>query len=554
MIIGILTISMLLTVFIIPFLIKYAAQLKLVDLPNERKIHLQAVPRVGGIAMVIGALLPVLLLTPGDNTKYGALAAFAIVFLFGIWDDRGDLNYKFKFLGQFLAAFFVVVIGDVSIRWLPFTDIGPLADWVSFPLTIFCLLAITNAVAISDGLDGLTGGSSLLYFIILGVLAWVAEDILSIVIAVSIIGSILGFLRYNSHPAIIFMGDTGSQFLGFSVGAVAILLTQHSYTALSPFFPVLLFGLTIIDTAWVMIARVFSGKSPFKADKGHIHHRLLSLGFSHFEVVVIIYLIHIIFILSALYFRFSSDFNLLLIFIFITTLIVGGLHFLKKIEWKKNEIIFFPYLIRLEDKHNFKIFLGLVKNIFSSNLIYFFIPLLLINLNLELKNLSADLLILSIVLFLLVLFRLLIPRENLFIDRILFYIFSALLCFLGFEKGYLSNYTIYFDMFYIFILGLLLFSYVLFSYRDLIESKNFNISPTDILISLLILILPLLSLIYDQNLLITIAIVKFVILLYFFEIILVESKHLISMKLFIMFFIGIITSKALFNFYGYWPA
>lgn len=546
MIITALTTSMLLTVLIIPALIKYATPLKLVDLPNERKVHLRAVPRVGGIAMVLGSLAPLLVLIPGNNTKFSILIAFAIVFLFGVWDDRGDLSYKLKFLGQLFAACCVVIIGDVSIRWLPFLDIAPLSDLVSFPLTVFCLLAITNAIAISDGLDGLTGGSSLLSFAMLGVLAFIAEDMLSMVITVSVIGSILGFLRYNSHPAIIFMGDTGSQFLGFSVGTVAILLTQHSYTAINPLFPILLFGLPIIDTAWVMIARIFSGNSPFKADKGHIHHRLMLLGLSHFEVVVVIYLIHIVFILSAFYFRFASDLYLLSVFLMIAISVIGGLNFLNKSGWKKNQIIF--QLISKKFKNNsfVKAFLNLIETIFSSYLVYLFLPLLLLSSNFNLQSLTIDLFILSALLFVASLISLTLPKSNFFIDRILFYIFAALICFLGFENGYQNNYTIYLDIIYISILGFLLLCYFVFIYKNLIKNKKFKINPTDILISFIMLVLPFLSFIYNQSFLITSAIVKFIILLYFFEIILVERNNPRLLKLFVLCSMGVIVSKVLF--------
>ena len=556
MIIAVLTSSMLLTVLLIPALIKYAVPLKLVDLPNERKVHIHAIPRVGGIAMVLGVLLPLFVLMPEGSTKYGILAAFATIFLFGIWDDRGDLNYKLKFLGQFLASIFVVVIGDVSIRWVPFLDATPLPDWISFPVTIFCLLAITNAIAISDGLDGLTGGSSLLSFIMLGALAFVAEDMLSIIIAISVIGSILGFLRYNAHPAIIFMGDTGSQFLGFSLGTVSILLTQHTYTAISPVFPVLLLGSPIIDTAWVMISRVMAGTSPFKADKNHIHHRLLSLGLTHFEVVVLIYLTHIIFISSAFYFRFAADVYLLFVFVTITAAVVGGLFALQRTTWQKNNkvlshdvnkntIIIFVnnFLVRQAIKKTYYC----TEKIFSSNITYLFIPLLLFCLSLNLNNLEIDLFILCILLFLASFCALIFSGKNLQFDKVSMYVFAALIAYLSYKKGYINDNIKYFDFIYMACLGVLLFFYIVFIYKQGMENKQFKINPTDILIALLVLILPLLTLVYHENLFITIAMVKFVIFIYLFEIVLVEQRNVKSVQFFITLLMGIVSVKTLFG-------
>ena len=152
------------------------------------------------------------------------------------------------------------------------------------------LVGITNAINLSDGLDGLAGGVTFLSLAAIAVLTYIAVDAGFMLLAtMSIMGSILGFLRFNTFPARIFMGDGGSQFLGFSAGVLAILLTQSSNTALSPALPLLILGLPILDTLMVMGERIYEGRSPFVADRKHIHHRLLALGFHHYEAVVTIY-------------------------------------------------------------------------------------------------------------------------------------------------------------------------------------------------------------------------------------------------------------------------
>lgn len=300
-------VAMFITMALMPLLIKSAARLQFVDMPDARKVHDQAVPRIGGVAMVVGVMLPILLWLPLQRESIGFLVGVGIIFLFGVWDDRKDLDYRLKFLGQFLAVLAVVGFGDVTIKFIPFAGLDSISPYISVPLTVVALLGITNAINLSDGLDGLAGGVSLLSFGIIALLGYMVNDTQVVMIALAVIGSILGFLRFNTYPAQVFMGDTGSQFLGFSVGVLVILLTQNVNTALSPALPLLILGLPILDTMMVMVQRIYEGKSPFSADKNHIHHKLLALHFDHYEAVFIIYLIQSSLVLGAFYFRYQSD-------------------------------------------------------------------------------------------------------------------------------------------------------------------------------------------------------------------------------------------------------
>ena len=300
-------IAVFMTMVLIQPLMRLAERLQIVDIPDGRKVHTVAIPRIGGVAMVVGAMLPVVMWLMPQKHITSFLAGVAIILFFGVWDDRKNLDYRLKFLGQIVAILIVVVYGGIAIKFVPFWP-GPVPDYVAIPLTVFALLGITNAINLADGLDGLAGGTTLLSLGMIAILAYMADGTEVVLIAVSVMGSILGFLRYNTYPARIFMGDGGSQFLGFSTGVLAIMLTQQVNPMLSPAISVVILGLPILDTVWVIGQRIYEGRSAFLPDKNHIHHKLLSLGFIHYEAVSLIYLAQFIFVLGAYFLRFRSDF------------------------------------------------------------------------------------------------------------------------------------------------------------------------------------------------------------------------------------------------------
>ena len=306
-------IAMFITMVLIPPLKAKALELEFVDLPDPRKVHNSPIPRIGGIAMVIGAMLPVVMWARQSPEIVSFLIGVGIILVFGVWDDRKQLDYKIKFGGQILAVLVVVLGGGIKIYYAPFFAATPLPESIAIPLTIFALLGITNAINLADGLDGLAGGTTLLSLAAITVLSYMAQDYRLMLVSLAIIGSIVGFLRFNTHPAQIFMGDGGSQFLGFSVGVMVIILTQQTNPTLSPAMPLLLLGLPIIDTFIVMGQRVIEGRSPFSPDKNHIHHKLLAVGFDHYEAVVIIYMLQTALVSAAYMFRYYSDlFNMAL--------------------------------------------------------------------------------------------------------------------------------------------------------------------------------------------------------------------------------------------------
>lgn len=316
--------------------------MKMVDIPNARKIHAMPMPKSGGIAMALGALIPVVLWVPKDNLVRAVLIGSAIIIGFGIMDDIKNLSYKEKLLGQIMAALVVIFYGGVRITCIG--DLLPngftMPDGVSIGLTVLVIVGVTNAINLSDGLDGLAGGISMLSFLIISFLASKSDYPAIAIISMAVVGGVLGFLRFNTHPANVFMGDSGSQLLGFLSITLAIVLSQAN-TPYSRVLPLVLIGFPILDTLTVMIERIAKGVSPFKADKNHFHHRLMRLGFSHSEAVIIIYLIQTGFISFGFIFRFYSDWVHLLFILIVSAIIIGcfGLASIKGWQVRRDELI-----------------------------------------------------------------------------------------------------------------------------------------------------------------------------------------------------------------------
>ena len=207
-------------------------------------------------------------------------------------------------------------------------------DYVAIPITVFALVGVTNAINLADGLDGLAGGITLLSLGIIGILAYPTGDSSVLLLTASVIGSIVGFLRFNTYPARIFMGDAGSQFLGFSAGVLVVMLTQESNTALSPALPVMILGLPILDTAMVIGERLYEGRSPFLPDKNHIHHKLLTLGFDHYEAVFVIYLLQSLLVAAAYFLRFETDGLILSLYGLFCVALIGSLKAAMATGWR----------------------------------------------------------------------------------------------------------------------------------------------------------------------------------------------------------------------------
>lgn len=303
--------AMVVTMILLPVLVRVAARWRIVDAPGARKVHSVPIPRIGGIAMLAGVVLAAMIAVPLQPADRLFLIAAALVAVFGGLDDRFDLDYRVKLFGQLLAALMVVLGAHVQIHELTLDDRVLLPGWISIPLTVLFLVGITNAINLADGLDGLAGGTTFLSLCALAILAYSTGQVTTAALALTFAGAVLGFLRFNTFPASVFMGDAGSQLLGFAVGVLSLRATQSGAGDISTAAPILLLALPILDTLSVMVQRIGEGRSPFRADKNHIHHKLLSLGFDHHEAVMVIYAVQADLFLLAYWMRYESDLAIL---------------------------------------------------------------------------------------------------------------------------------------------------------------------------------------------------------------------------------------------------
>jgi UDP-GlcNAc:undecaprenyl-phosphate/decaprenyl-phosphate GlcNAc-1-phosphate transferase len=327
------TLAAALSLLIIPLMWRLAPRLGLVDVPDARKVHKVPVARVGGWGITIGSLIPLLLWVKLDAPLVSFIAGILILFVFGIWDDLRDIGHWTKFFGQLLAAGVVVYYGDLYVARIPFLD-DTLSAAVGKPLTMFALVGTINAINHSDGLDGLAAGESMLSLIGAAILGYLADSVAVISVALAMMGGVLGFLRYNSHPARVFMGDAGSQVLGFALGFLAVYLTQRADTALSAALPLLLLGVPVADILVVLWKRIWAHMNWFRASRNHAHHRLLDLGFAHYQTVIIIYSIHAALVFGAVVLRYESDLRVTLTYLVMITALLGGLVLAERQGWR----------------------------------------------------------------------------------------------------------------------------------------------------------------------------------------------------------------------------
>lgn len=290
---------------------------RLVDLPSERKVHTRAVPRIGGVALFLAFFLPLLLLafnrrmfTQFVSTDYrlvGFVTGAVLIFGLGLWDDIRRLPSWFKFAGQILVGAIMFYGGiRINVVSLPFVEALSLG-WFSLPATIFWFVLVINAINLIDGLDGLAAGISLFVSLTMLVICLINDRILESLGFAALGGSLLGFLRYNFNPASIFMGDCGSYFLGYMLAALSILGSIKGQFATAMLIPVLALGIPLIDTMFAPIRRFLLGQKMFQPDSGHLHHRLLRLGYTQRRAVLMIYALTVALGFLAIFLVYARD-------------------------------------------------------------------------------------------------------------------------------------------------------------------------------------------------------------------------------------------------------
>jgi UDP-GlcNAc:undecaprenyl-phosphate/decaprenyl-phosphate GlcNAc-1-phosphate transferase len=305
--------AMLVTAIATPFVRRAAVAVGAVDEPGARRVHTRRVPRLGGIAIAIGFFLPLLTLfairtqaaliffSTGGIT-IGLVAGSLLVVMAGLVDDLKGMGAKAKLLIQTAAAA-IAFAGGMRIEGLDLPGIGALnLGWFALPATILWIVGIVNAMNLIDGLDGLAAGVAFFACLTNFVIASMTGNVYILLVSASLGGAVVGFLFYNFNPAKIFMGDSGSMFLGFVLGSASLLGagTQKSPTLIAIVVPILALGLPILDMLMTIARRFLERRSLFAADRGHIHHRLLDSGLTHRRSVLSLYLVSIAFTIVAL--------------------------------------------------------------------------------------------------------------------------------------------------------------------------------------------------------------------------------------------------------------
>ncbi len=269
-----------------------AIKIKAVDVPKDnRRMHKVPIPRMGGLAIFAGFLVSVLFFVPLGNEFRSILIGALILVVLGIIDDIVALKPRTKFAGQIIAAL-IPALSGVSIHGIvnPFVP-GQYSTLgiFSIPFTVIWIVGITNAVNFIDGLDGLACGVSAIATVTMFIIAVLFGETYIALMMAALAGACLGFLPYNMNPAKIFMGDTGSMFLGYTLATVSIQGLFKFYAVISFAVPFILLGLPIFDTGFAIVRRLLKGQSPLQADRGHVHHRLIDLGFDQKQSVAILY-------------------------------------------------------------------------------------------------------------------------------------------------------------------------------------------------------------------------------------------------------------------------
>ena len=285
---------------ITPIVKMIAKHVGALDIPNERKVHKVPMPRLGGLSIFFGFLLGYMLFGEQSVVMNSVLIASFVVILIGVFDDIKPLRALVKFIGQLAAACIIVFYGNIILQ-----DVSAFGIYIDFgcfaiPFTIFFILGCINCMNLIDGLDGLAAGISSIYFATVGIIAIMQGKFgLDFLLTFIMLGSTLGFLVHNFNPATIFMGDSGSMFLGLIISVIA-LLGFKNVTMTSLIIPLLLLAIPILDTVFAIIRRTLKGEKISTPDKYHIHHQLLKRNLSQKQTVLSIYVINILFAFASI--------------------------------------------------------------------------------------------------------------------------------------------------------------------------------------------------------------------------------------------------------------
>ncbi len=349
-------IAFLISLAVTPVVRKMSFRLGAVDRPDARKVHSGLMPRMGGLAVYLA--FTVTLLITGDITESmkGLLIGGTLIMLLGLVDDIRNISPRVKLLGQVIAAGVLVAFGiQVDFITNPWGGTFSLTHFgINFgiPLTILWIVGITNAINLIDGLDGLAGGLASIAALTLAVVGWVNGQMWIVMPAVILSAAVMGFLRYNFYPAKIFLGDSGSLFLGFMLAGMSVIGLTKQAAMFSVFVPVLIFGIPIFDTLFAILRRYINNQPIFTADKEHLHHRLLAIGLSHRQTVLAIYGVSCLLGGSAVLMTFMTSEQAFAVFIGITLLVLIGANRVGVLSTRAGRRVQHQY-VEAENKSNY---------------------------------------------------------------------------------------------------------------------------------------------------------------------------------------------------------
>ena len=325
-------VAMIVALLVTPLVILLAKKTGAMDAPNARKVHKKPIPRIGGLAIYAGFMAAIIFVAikfglNGEMIKetVGLTFSGSLIVALGLLDDYKNLPAKLKLLGQICAAAVLVLIFNIRIDFVtdPFGDYIYL-EWFAIPATMFWLVGLTNTVNLIDGLDGLAAGVAAIASFTILLVALEQNFILVAVMTAALAGAAVGFLKYNFNPAQIFMGDTGSMFLGFMLAGISVTGAVKSVATIALIVPIFALGLPILDTTFAIVRRLRGGVPIFKPDKGHLHHRLLGVGFTQCQAVLLMYVISALFGLSAIALTaVSCKIAVLILFVVFAAIIYG---------------------------------------------------------------------------------------------------------------------------------------------------------------------------------------------------------------------------------------
>jgi UDP-GlcNAc:undecaprenyl-phosphate GlcNAc-1-phosphate transferase len=320
------------TLAVTPWVRQQAFRWGAVDRPEARKVHRKVMPRLGGLAVYTGFVTAVLVTMPLTPALRGLLLGMTLILLLGIWDDTRGLSPRVKLAGQVVAALVLLPLG-VQVHFITNPFNGHIVDlgWLSIPVTIFWVVAVTNAVNLIDGLDGLAGGVSCIAAVTMAVVGWTQWQVFGaagqreiIMLALMLAAALLGFLRYNFHPARIFLGDCGSMLLGYTLAVMAIMGLTKSVTAVSVLVPLVILGIPLLDTFFAILRRCHRHRPIFQPDKEHLHHQLLAMGLSHRQAVLVIYGVSALLGASAVILNLVATDQALALLVVMAIVIIAG--------------------------------------------------------------------------------------------------------------------------------------------------------------------------------------------------------------------------------------